>query len=107
MLRFLTAVLLFSVGIAAFAQVRDFDMQTADGNAFSLDSIRTPLTLLYFQDPDGDMCHAVTDSFGKAPSTGFPENGPTSSTARSALSTSMPIPHLRHSISPDPKGMRC
>ena len=40
MLRFLTAVLLFSVGIAAFAQVRDFDMQTADGNAFSLDSIR-------------------------------------------------------------------
>lgn len=52
MLRFLTAVLLFSVSIAAFAQVRDFDMQTADGNAFSLDSIRTPLTLLYFQDPD-------------------------------------------------------
>ena len=66
MLRFLTAVLLFSVGIAAFAQVRDFDMQTADGNAFSLDSIRTPLTLLYFQDPDCDMCHAVTDSLSRS-----------------------------------------
>lgn len=66
MLRFLTAVLLFSVSIAAFAQVRDFDMQTADGNAFSPDSIRTPLTLLYFQDPDCDMCHAVTDSLSRS-----------------------------------------
>lgn len=66
MLRILTAVMLLIAGLAVSAQVPDFDMQTAEGKNFSLDSIHTPLTLLYFQDPDCDMCHAVTDSLSRS-----------------------------------------
>ena len=66
MLRILTAVTLLISGLAVSAQVPDFDMQTAEGKTFSLDSIHTPLTLLYFQDPDCDMCHAVTDSLNRS-----------------------------------------
>lgn len=66
MLRILTAVTLLIAGLAVSAQVPDFDMQTAEGKTFSLDSIHTPLTLLYFQDPDCDMCHAVTDSLNRS-----------------------------------------
>ncbi len=53
--------------VAAAETAPDIDMQTRQGMTYSLDSIRTPLTIVYFNDIDCDECHAVSDSLAASP----------------------------------------
>lgn len=57
------AVVAFSV---AAHRAPDFDMECRNGDKYSLDSLRTPLTLLYFTNIECDVCEEAGDSIASS-----------------------------------------
>ena len=61
---------LLATATAFSRQAPDFGMETRDGGTYSLDSLRTPLTLLYFTNIDCDICKEAGDSIASSPVVG-------------------------------------
>lgn len=61
-----TFMALLATTMAFSRQAPDFDMETREGGTYSLDSLRTPLTLLYLTNIDCDICEEAGDSIASS-----------------------------------------
>lgn len=52
----------FCLPVVAQKKAAPFDMETRLGDTVSLESMETPFALLYFNNPDCDICEEVSDS---------------------------------------------
>lgn len=66
-MKWINTILVLLSATAAFSrQAPDFDMESRDGASYSLDSMRTPLTLLYLTNIDCDICEEASDSIASS-----------------------------------------